>query len=201
MTPSKRAFDLIVAAMLTVLLLPVMAVVALVILLRDGRPVFYISQRMKTPDQAFCLIKFRTMTVPLEHAGVFGGDKKNSVTRSGPMLRRTRLDELPQVFNVLRGDISFVGPRPPLRQYVERCPALYARVLHSRPGITGLATIYFHQREEALLAGCRDAAETDAIYARRCIPRKARLDLLYQKRRSLCFDIEIMIKTVFRGLR
>lgn len=201
MPPLKRAFDLVVAAVLAVLLLPVTAIVALVILIRDGRPVLYMSQRMKTPEQAFHLIKFRTMKVQCNRSGVTGGDKAASFTHTGPFLRRTRLDELPQVFNVLKGDISFVGPRPPLRLYVQRFPGLYRQVLRSRPGITGLATLYYHAQEERLLAPCANAEETDRVYARRCIPRKARLDLIYQRRRSLCFDIEIMVKTVFRRFR
>lgn len=134
-------------------------------------------------------------------SGVSGGDKSARITRTGPFLRRSRLDEVPQLWNVLRGDISFVGPRPPLRQYVERFPEIYGAVLRSRPGITGLASVYFHAHEEYLLAGSRSAAETDAIYVRSCVPRKARLDLIYQARRTLCLDMSIMLKTVFRRLR
>ncbi|MCZ4352279.1 sugar transferase [Roseovarius aestuarii] len=201
MTPLKRVFDLVIALILALVLLPVMGIVALIILIRDGGPVLYVSERMKSPDQAFALLKFRTMTVQQGRSGVTGGDKTASFTNTGPMLRRTRLDELPQVFNVLKGDISFVGPRPPLRSYVDRFPDIYREVLKSRPGITGLATIYFHQHEEHLLASCANAEETDRVYARRCIPRKARLDLMYQRRQSVCFDIELMVKTVFRRLR
>jgi lipopolysaccharide/colanic/teichoic acid biosynthesis glycosyltransferase len=132
---------------------------------------------------------------------VSGGDKSARITRTGAFLRRSRLDEVPQLWNVLRGDISFVGPRPPLRQYVEAFPDVYARVLQSRPGITGLASVYFHAHEEHLLARCTSTAETDAVYRRACIPRKARLDLIYQARRNLCVDMGIMLKTVFRRLR
>ncbi len=92
--------------------------------------------------------------------------------------------------------MSFVGPRPPLRQYVEAFPDLYAEVLECRPGVTGLATLLFHRHEERLLAGCASAEETDRVYVRRCIPRKARLDLIYRRRRSLCFDLAILARTV-----
>lgn len=201
MTPSKRLFDLIVALLLGLVLLPVILVVAGVILLLDGRPVFYLSERMKSPTQGFTLVKFRTMKTVVGDSGVSGGDKSARITRTGAFLRRTRLDEVPQLWNVLKGDISFVGPRPPLRQYVEAAPALYARVLRSRPGVTGLASIYFHEHEEWLLARSRSTAETDAIYRRACVPRKARLDLIYQQRRSLCMDAMLMLKTVFRRLR
>jgi lipopolysaccharide/colanic/teichoic acid biosynthesis glycosyltransferase len=116
------------------------------------------------------------------------------------VLRRWRLDELPQLWNVLRGDMSFVGPRPPLRRYVEAFPELYADVLRARPGITGLATLIYHAEEERLLAPCRTAAETEAVYVRRCVPRKAQLDLIYAARRDLCLDLWIMFATVFRRL-
>ncbi len=201
MTPAKRIFDLVTAILLSMLLLPVAAATALAILLLDGGPVFYLSERMRTPAQGFQLIKFRTMKPTATDSGVSGGDKSARITRTGPFLRRSRLDEVPQLWNVLRGDISFVGPRPPLRQYVERFPDIYNAVLRSRPGITGLASVYFHAHEEHLLARSRSAAETDAIYSRACVPRKARLDLIYQARRSLCVDMSIMLKTVFRRLR
>ncbi|HEY9038440.1 MAG TPA: sugar transferase [Roseovarius sp.] len=201
MTPFKRFFDIISAVVLGTVLLPVMVVVAMMILLRDGRPIFYVAERMKTPTQGFGLIKFRTMRPATGDSGVSGGDKHSRLTRTGGMLRAKRLDELPQIVNVLKGDISLVGPRPPLRLYVERFPDIYARVLESRPGITGLATLYFHQHEDYLLARCRDAAETDRVYATRCVPRKAVIDLIYQRNRSFCYDWEIMLKTVFRRLR
>lgn len=201
MTPFKRGFDIASALFLGTLLLPVIIWVALLILWRDGRPVFYVAERMKTPTRAFGLIKFRTMRPAPDDSGVSGGDKHDRLTRTGRMLRAKRLDELPQILNVLKGDISLVGPRPPLRTYVERFPTLYAQVLKSRPGITGLATLHFHAHEEYLLARCTSAAETDRVYAARCVPRKARLDLIYQRRRSFCFDWEIMFKTVFKRLR
>ena len=198
MTATKRIFDLAVALALSVVLIPVMVALVFVVLIFDGRAAFYLSERMKTPTQGFSLIKFRTMKPSAENAGVSGGDKAARITRSGHFLRRSRLDELPQLFNVLKGDISFVGPRPPLRQYVERFPSLYGNVLRSRPGITGLASTRFHGHEERLLARSQDAAETDLIYMRNCIPRKAALDLIYQKNWTICFDIVIMIQTVFK---
>lgn len=201
MTPAKRLLDLVCALGLSCLLAPFIAVGALVILAFDGRPVFYVSERMKTPTEGFQLIKFRTMKPVAEDSGVSGGDKSDRITRTGAFIRGSRLDEVPQLWNVLRGDISFVGPRPPLRQYVEQFPDIYGKVLQSRPGITGLASIYFHAHEEHLLARTRSAAETDAIYTRACIPRKARLDLMYQANRNICVDIGLLFKTAFKRLR
>ncbi|RME18413.1 MAG: sugar transferase, partial [Alphaproteobacteria bacterium] len=112
----------------------------------------------------------------------------------------TRLDELPQLWNVLRGDISFVGPRPPDPRYVEMFPELYAEVLKSRPGVTGLATLAYHETEERLLAACKTPQQTEKVYVERCVPRKARLDLIYGRNQTLCFDILLMLHTVFRRL-
>ncbi len=200
MTPMKRFLDVLAVLVLAIPLLPLGLLTALAILIMDGRPVIYWAERMKTPTQSFKLAKFRSMTVRPAEAGVSGGDKASRITRTGRFIRRSRLDELPQLWNVLKGDISFVGPRPPLREYVERFPALYAEVLKSRPGITGLATIVYHRHEELLLARCKTAAETDAVYARACVPRKAKLDLIYQRRRNLRFDFYLMLKTVFKRL-
>lgn len=201
MTVSKRLLDFICAILLLIILGPIILITALIILVLDGQPVFYVSERMKSPTEGFNLIKFRTMKPIDEDSGVSGGDKTDRITRTGPFLRRTRLDELPQLWNVVRGDISFIGPRPPLRQYVERFTDLYASVLKSRPGVSGLASIYFHEHEEHLLARSRSREETDAIYCRACIPRKARIDLIYQERRTLCMDLALMIKTVVKRLR
>lgn len=198
MTRSKRAFDLVVANVLLVLLAVPLLAIALTILICDGRPILYVSERMRDPQQGFMLYKFRTMTVASENMGVSGGDKASRITSLGAILRRYRMDELPQLFNVIAGDLSFVGPRPPLRQYVERHPELYARVLKARPGITGLASIVYHRHEEMLLMRSTSIEETDAIYSRNCVPRKAALDLIYLKHRNLCMDIWLMIRT---GLR
>lgn len=198
MTPQKRLFDLAIALVLALILVLPFAVLVIVLLIREGRPVFYVSERMRAPDRPFQLWKLRTMTVVDRDSGVSGGDKASRITPTGRFLRRTRLDEIPQLWNVIRGDMSFVGPRPPLRSYVERFPEIYGLVLRSRPGITGLATLRFHAHEERLIAQCRSAEETDSVYARRCVPRKAALDLIYQRNQSVCYDIRLMVETVMR---
>jgi len=201
MTPAKRILDLFFATLLVVLLGPVMLGLLAWLWIRQGRPLFYVAERMKTPDQPFMLWKLRTMTVVDEDTGVSGGDKVARITPIGAWLRAKRLDEFPQLWNIIRGDLSFVGPRPPLRQYVERFPALYARVLKSRPGVTGLATIVFHKHETMLLHRCTTPAETDEVYAKICVPRKARLDLIYQKHRTICSDFDIVFQTIGNLIR
>lgn len=202
MTPAKRLLDLTFALLLAALLALPFGLLLLWLLWREGRPLFYVAERMKAPGQPFALWKLRTMrpAPPDSNAGVSGGDKADRVTATGRLLRRTRLDEVPQLWNVLKGDMSFVGPRPPLREYVERFPAVYAQVLRSRPGITGLASLHFHRHEEWLLAQCATPEETDAVYTRRCVPQKARLDLIYQRRRNICLDLRLMAETAAKVL-
>ena len=196
MTWDKRLFDLFFASLLIVVLGPVLLLLLLWLLIKEGRPVFYVAERMKTPDQAFMLWKLRTMTVVAEDSGVAGGDKARRITRTGAWLRGKRLDEFPQLWNILRGDLSFVGPRPPLRQYVEAHPEIYDAVLQSRPGVTGLASIVYHKHEATLLARCDTPEATHDIYSRICVPMKARLDMIYQRHRSIWFDFALVFQTI-----
>ena len=183
-------FALVILALLYCLVLPI-----------QGRPFLYASERMRTPDRSFRLYKIRTLHPP-DAAGaesVLCGTQARRVTKIGRVLRRTRLDELPQLFNVLKGDMCFIGPRPPLRRYVEAYPELYARVLEDTPpGITGLATVMVHRREERLLSVCRDLAEADRVYRSRCIPIKARLDLIYRERRGVLLNMLVLYRTFSR---
>ncbi len=190
--------DFLYAVGLGILLSPLLFYVAFLVWCSDGWPIFYRSERMRTPDRHFKLLKFRTMTIARQDSGVTGPAKANRITPTGAWLRRKRLDELPQLWNILRGDMGFVGPRAPLRHYTEMFPELYAEVLRERPGVTGMASMAYHRTEERLLERTRSAEETEAVYIRRCIPRKARLDLLYAKRRNPCTDMRLMFATVFR---
>lgn len=200
MTPGKRVFDIVLALVLLVPLSVVMVAVAAVLLLMQGRPLFYVAPRMRAPGEQFKLLKFRTMLRQDGDSGATGAHKHWRITRVGRFLRRTRIDELPQLFNILRGDMSFVGPRPPLREYVERFPALYAVVLQDRPGVTGLATMIYHAHEDRIMARCTTAEATEAAYYRRCLPTKLRLDMIYQRRRNLRVDLWIIWHTIMTVL-
>ncbi len=197
MLKTKRIFDLTFALLLIAILLPFLAILLIIIWAIDGRPLFYCSERMKTPTQSFRLWKLRTMRVERFDSGVSGGDKSSRITATGHVLRRFRFDEIPQLWNIIMNDMSFVGPRPPLRQYVEQFPDLYKRVLSCQPGLTGLATLVFYQREEQLLKKCKTKPETEIVYQNRCVPTKAKLDCIYKKNQSLCFDFKLMVLTVF----
>lgn len=196
MTISKRIFDIAFSILFGVLLFVPFCILAAILLGIEGGPLFYVSERMKNPHQSFRLIKLRTMSDASSNSGVTGGDKVHRISRMHAFLRRTRIDEVPQLWNILRGDMSFVGPRPPLRVYTDAFPELYAQVLQSRPGVTGLASMLYHKTEEQLLSQTKTPEETDAVYRRRCIPIKARLDLIYQKHSSVCFDFMILGKTI-----
>ena len=194
----KRALDLGLALCL---LVPVgLAILGISIWLRcvQGSPVFFLSERIGRAGRPFCLLKFRTMRVAADSGIATGGDKADRITGPGQWLRNRRLDELPQLWNILCGEMSFVGPRPPLRRYVERHAELYSAVLRSQPGVTGLATLVYHRAEGHLLQHARDEAETDALYSRVCVPRKARLDLIYQRNAGMWLDIFILWQTLRR---
>ena len=199
--PNLRVSTSQVAAL--VLLPPILMILAclcVIALVMQGRPFLYTSERMRDVETPFRLYKIRTMT-PVERARemALGGHQRGRITPLGHVLRRTRLDELPQIFNVLKGDIGFIGPRPPLRRHVEACPDLYGALLKStRPGITGLSTVLVHRREERLLSRCRSEGETESVYLAHCLPLKLRIDRLYAERRSLGLDILILWRTALR---
>lgn len=198
---AKRLFDIFFSIILIVILCPLWVGVLLWMSASRDLPVLYVSERMKTTEKPFRLYKFRTMRAPKaeeENTGVSGGDKAARITPLGHFLRSKRLDEIPQLINILKGDMSFVGPRPPLRQYTQSHHSLYAEVLKSKPGVTGLASMVFHKHEEYLLSRAKTLGETDAIYRRACIPKKARIDLIYQEHSSICFDVFILLQTVRR---
>lgn len=197
----KPNLDQVIALALAPFACVLLTLLYLPVIVAQGRPFLYASERMRSPDRAFQLYKIRTMHPPgpLQEESVLGGHQARRVTAIGAFLRRTRLDELPQIVNVLKGDVRFIGPRPPLRKYVETCPEIYEEVFRDTlPGITGLATVMLHGREERLLSACRSAVETDLVYRRRCIALKARLDLIYRERRGPGLDLLILYRTFSR---
>lgn len=201
MTWTKRLFDLTILLLISWMVVPVLLYAMVLLWRRDGRPLFYVSERMSALNKPFWFWKLRTMRPDPADRGVSGGDKADRLTSTGHLLRRTRADELPQAWNILRGDLSLVGPRAPLRIYVEAFPEVYGRVLQSRPGITGLATLVYSHHEQQILAQCTTPEETDAAYRRRCIPYKARLDILYQQNSGMKTDLWLIGVTAARAFK
>lgn len=199
---SKRVFDVVGLCLLAPVAVVLGVIVASALLLAQGRPLFFVASRAGQNGKTFALIKFRTMPLGSDHSsdGVAGGHKIEQISSLCQWIRARRLDEIPQLVNVLRGEMSLVGPRPPDPRYVAERPDLYGPVLQMRPGLTGLATLIMHQYEERYLEQCTSQADADAVYRRRSIPRKARLDLMYQKAwrdaGGVWFDAVLIAKSI-----
>jgi lipopolysaccharide/colanic/teichoic acid biosynthesis glycosyltransferase len=169
-----------------------MTAITLMILLLEGRPVFFRQKRVGRHGSLFTIYKFRTMKRDASSASTITAAEDGRVTPLGRRLRRFKLDELPQLWNVLRGDMSFVGPRPDVPGYLDRLCG-DARVLWGlRPGITGPATLLFRQEEE-LLASAKDYVRfnDEVIY-----PEKVRLNLAYLRRCSFAIDLGYILATI-----
>lgn len=190
---AKRLYDLLFASLGLLLLSPLLVVIAVAVKLSDGGPVCFKQQRVGRHGRQFWIWKFRTMVVNADKLGISitkGGDFR--ITPAGRILRRTKLDELPQLWNVLRGDMSFVGPRPEVPRYVEHYTPVQREILKLKPGITDLATLEFRNEEELL----RTASDVEKFYIEHCIPRKIELNLLYARRASICQDTWIILQTL-----
>lgn len=195
----KRLFDVFCSFFAIILLLPFLLFISVWILLDSGRPVFFLQDRVGKNGRLFKLIKFRTMYIN-KHTGlaITVGDRDPRITHSGYWLRRFKLDELPQLFNVLKGDMSLVGPRPELKKFVDLYSDEQRKVISVKPGITDYASIVF-RNENKLLEGKPDPVD---YYVREIMPVKLRLNLKYIERMSLWLDVRILIRTVlsvFKG--
>lgn len=187
----KRLFDILFATTALVITAPAVILIALAILISDGPPLLFRGKRMGRGGQVFGMYKFRTMRVGAELAGpgVTGtGDAR--VTRVGRFLRKWKLDELPQLMNVLRGEMSVVGPRPEDPRYLRWFSEKHRRVLDVRPGITGITQITYRD-EEQLLTG----ANVEFQYRTEVLPSKLDLDLKYVHNASLTTDMKIIVFT------
>lgn len=193
----QRTFDAVCVAAGLVALLPVFAAIGAAIKLEDGGPVFFRHPRVGKGFRTFGLLKFRSMVPHADRLGtpVTGaGDPR--VTRVGRFLRKHKLDELPQLLNVLKGDLALVGARPEVERYVERFRAHYEVILLAKPGITDPATLAF-RREEELLAG----PDVEQLYVTEILPRKLALSLEYSRRRNPVTDAGVLVRTVAAILR
>jgi lipopolysaccharide/colanic/teichoic acid biosynthesis glycosyltransferase len=189
----KRAFDLTAASFGLLLLSPLLLLLALTVWAASGLPILFRHQRVGRRGQGFQLLKFRTMTVaPEAEQGSFEAGRPQRVTSIGRWLRRSKADELPQLWNVLRGDMSLVGPRPEVRRWVDAYPGRWSFVLAVRPGITDPASIRFRNEEEILAA----AADPEVTYRDVILPQKLALYEDYVRQRSFWGDIAIILKTI-----
>ena len=193
----KRAFDIFASLLLAVILLPVMLVIAVIIKLDSKGPVFFMQTRVTSLGREFRIIKFRTMVKDAESLGskvTTSGDCR--VTRSGKWLSKLRLDEFPQVFNILAGQMSFVGARPEVPEYVSAYTPQMLSTLLLPAGLTSLASIKYKDESELI----SQADDADSVYINIILPEKMKYNLEYLKRIRLFGDLNIMFRTVFSVL-
>ena len=193
----KRPFDLLVAGLGLVLLAPIMAAIAAAIRLDSPGPVLFRARRAGRHGRPFTMLKFRTMHDRREvHGTKITTHSDRRVTRVGRLLRPTRADELPQLWNVLTGEMSLVGPRPEDPHYLAYYAPRHRAVLEARPGITSLAALLYRD-EERLLVG----KNWEGIYIDEVMPAKLDIDLAYVRQRSLLLDLKILAATALAPLR
>lgn len=189
----KRLFDFCFATVGLLFLSPFYLGVSAIIFLKDGRPIFFRQQRVGHNNEPFILLKFRSMSVLKDaEAGQFDAGSSARITPFGAVIRKCKLDELPQLWNVIKGDMSLVGPRPEVRKWVDAYPERWDRVLKVRPGITDPASIRF-RNEEDLLAGSPDP---EVEYREVILPQKLSMYEDYVEKSSIFTDLVIILKTV-----
>jgi lipopolysaccharide/colanic/teichoic acid biosynthesis glycosyltransferase len=191
----KRVFDLLFSSIGLLLLQPLFVVTAILIKVDSTGPVFFRQERIGKNFRRFMIYKFRTMVVNAEKNGLritSGGDHR--VTKVGRILRKFKIDELPQLFNVLKGDMSLVGPRPEVEEYVTLYEEDYREILKRRPGITDVSSIIFRE-EEAVL---KNQVDPEGYYKKILLPEKIRLAKEYIQKSSFLYDLKLVLNTLHR---
>ena len=194
----KRLFDIIISFLALVILLPVLIIISIWVLLDSKGGIFYRQSRVGKNNRDFTLLKFRTMHPGADTKGLLTvGERDPRITGAGYSLRRTKLDELPQLINILAGDMSLVGPRPEVRKYVDLYTDEQLKVLDIRPGLTDNASLAYIDESE-ILAKSEDPEKT---YIETILPAKLELNLQYIRERSMGKDIGIIFRTISRIFR
>jgi lipopolysaccharide/colanic/teichoic acid biosynthesis glycosyltransferase len=191
---ARRAVDVAGSGIALVALSPLFALIALAIVAESGFPVFFSQERVGKGRQPFRILKFRTMVVDAESRGPkISGRKDPRVTRVGALLRATKLDEFPQIANVLKGKMTLIGPRAEVPHMIRHYTPEELRILEYRPGLTAPGQIYFTTDQAAALDGVEDA---EAYYVEHQLHPKLRMDLDYLRDRSVLGDLRVVASTV-----
>ena len=191
----KRLVDIVGASLGLLLFSPLFLILAALIKLDSSGPVLFRQERIGRGFIPFLIYKFRTMAAGRANEGLCITSRNDArITRVGRWLRATKLDELPQLLNVLIGDMSLVGPRPEVRHYVELFRSEYERLLSIRPGMTDLASLKYRDEGDVLA----QAEDPEAEYVTRILPDKIELGNLYLQRASLLFDLSLILNTLLR---
>ncbi len=189
----KWLFDKVVAGIILVLLFPLFLIIALLVFVLDGGNPFFVQERMGKNGKKFQLIKFKTMKPdPVSEKNSFQAGQTRRITPLGKWLRKTKLDELPQLINVLKGEMSLVGPRPEVEQWTQVYPEKWEIVHQVKPGITDNASIVF-KNEENILARADDPED---VYFHEILPRKLEMYIEYVNNRTFGGDLKIIVKTI-----
>jgi lipopolysaccharide/colanic/teichoic acid biosynthesis glycosyltransferase len=189
----NRFYDFTASIIGLIILSPAFLTLAILIRLHSGPPVIFRQRRVGKDGHEFELLKFRTMAISSEaEMGEFTPGDHGRVTSFGRFLRRTKLDELPQLFNVLKGDMSLVGPRPEVKKWVNVYPERWAAIHKVRPGITDPASLIYRKEEELLAS----SQEPEKAYREEILPRKLSLYEEYIRKRNYFMDFSIIIKTI-----
>ena len=192
----KRLTDILLALIMLIILILPMAIIALVVKTTSKGPVFYRQERVTTYNRRFMILKFRTMTVGADKAGALVTSANDArVTKVGAKLRKFRLDELPQIFHVLSGKMSFVGTRPEVVRFVERYEPEMMATLLMPAGITSLASIRYKDEDE-IIGSISDPNDVDRVYIEQILPEKMKYNLEYLSDFSFFGDVKLMFSTV-----
>jgi lipopolysaccharide/colanic/teichoic acid biosynthesis glycosyltransferase len=190
----KRVFDLVFASIGLLVCAPLLAICALLVRLSSSGPILFRQIRVGKDGRTFIILKFRTMVNGAHRKGPGITTRTDArVTGTGKLLRRLKFDELPQLWNVVKGDMSLVGPRPEIPKYVELMSPEQRQVFGARPGITDLASLVY-RNEEQILASAEDPM---AFYEKNVLPRKIRLSLEGMRRSSFEYDMKLILMTIF----
>lgn len=188
----KRTFDILFSLAGIIFLSPILILISIIVKADSAGPVLYRQTRVGKNNIDFDLLKFRSMKINSDKSGLLTvGGRDSRITTAGYYLRKYKLDELPQLINVLKGEMSFVGPRPEVRKYVELYNTQQKKILNVRPGITDTASIKYRDESE-ILAGQKDPEE---FYIKYIMPEKIKMNLEYMNDRSMFKDVKIIFKT------
>lgn len=191
----KRLFDLVSACLGLIIFSPIFLILAVAIKLESRGPLFYRGARVGLNGRPFRIFKFRTMVAQAEQQGPASTHEQDRrITRCGRLLRRFKLDELAQLLNVVKGEMSLVGPRPEVQKFVDRYTEEEKTILTVRPGLTDWSSIKFHNEGEIIAAS--GIADADEAYARLIRPEKLRLQLKYVREHNILLDIRIIFCTI-----
>lgn len=194
----KRLFDIVSSLLVLIIFSPVFLIISLIIAIGSKGGVFYKQERIGRNGKPFLLYKFRSMRPNSDKASLITvGGRDSRITREGYFLRKYKLDELPQLINILKGEMSVVGPRPEVKKYVDLYTEEQRKVLSVRPGLTDWASLYYIDENELL----GKSSDPEKTYINEIMPAKLELNMKYIREAGLLTDLEIIFKTIFKIFR